>query len=374
MSKPEYTLAEYIWIDGTVPTRFLRSKGRAVNFGKTPKIEDFPQWSFDGSSTMQAEGGDSDCLLQPVSYVSDPVRGEGNFLVMCEVLNPDGSPHESNSRAQLREVLEAGAGKQEPWLGFEQEYTLFNKGRRSPLGWPEHGFPAPQGPYYCGVGADEAFGREVAEAHAEACLDAGIMYYGLNAEVMPGQWEFQIGYRGDDSEDAGALSICDQTWIARWLLYRVAEEFEISATLDNKPVKGDWNGAGMHTNFSTKDTRDKAKGQAAIDAAMEALEKKHVEHIALYGAGLEARLTGEHETCNINTFKVGTADRGCSIRIPAPVAEKGYGYFEDRRPGANADPYLVAARLCTTVAGIDESVMKFSHWPRKDKKLRIAAE
>ncbi len=372
MSK--FTLAEYLWLDGAVPTRFLRSKARVINAGKNPKIEDFPEWSFDGSSTLQAHGNDSDCLLQPVAYVTDPIRGEGNFIVMCEVNNPDGTPHESNSRAQLRDVLAAGADKHEPWFGFEQEYTLFSKGRRTPLGWPDHGFPAPQGPYYCGVGADEAFGREVAEAHAEACIEAGIMYYGLNAEVMPGQWEFQIGFRGDTSENSGALAMTDQTWIARWLLYRIAEEFEISATLDNKPVKGDWNGAGMHTNFSTKDTRDKAKGKAAIDAAVKALGNKHAEHIAVYGAGLGERLTGDHETCAIGTFKVGNADRGCSIRIPAPVAAKGYGYFEDRRPGANADPYLVAARLCATVAGLDEAIMKFNSWPRKNAKFAIAAE
>ncbi len=369
-----FTLAEYIWIDGAVPTRCLRSKTRAVNVGDNPKIEDFPDWSYDGSSTRQAVGEDSDCIIKPVAFVTDPIRGEGNYLVMTEVYNPDGTPHESNSRAQLRAVLDAGADKLDSMFGFEQEYTLFEKGRRTPLGWPEFGFPAPQGPYYCGVGADEAFGREVAEAHADLCLQAGIMYYGLNAEVMPGQWEFQIGYRGDDKEDAGALAITDQTWIARWLLYRVGEEFDITATLDNKPVKGDWNGAGMHTNFSTKETRDKSKGKAAIEAATKALSKKHKEHVVLYGAGLAERLTGDHETCDINTFKVGNADRGCSIRIPQPVAEKGYGYFEDRRPGANADPYLVAARLCATVAGIDESIMKFNSWPRKDAKFAIAAE
>ena len=369
-----FTMAEYIWIDGAVPTRYLRSKARAVNMGANPKIEDFPEWSFDGSSTNQAQGNDSDLILKPTSYYPDPIRGEGNFLVMCEVYNSDGkTPHASNSRAQLREVLDAGAAKQEPWAGFEQEYTLFNK--RTPLGWPEHGYPGPQGPYYCGVGAEEIFGREVPEMHAELCLEAGLAYYGLNAEVMPGQWEFQIGFRGDLKEDCGIMAMCDQTWVGRWLLYRVGEEFGISVSLDNKPVKGDWNGAGMHTNFSTKDTRDKAKGAAAIKAATDALSKKHKEHIALYGAGLADRLTGHHETCDINTFKVGDADRGCSIRIPRPVAEKGYGYFEDRRPGANADPYLVAARICTTVCGVDESVMKFTSWPRDaQKKLAVAAE
>ena len=369
-----YGLAEYIWLDGAVPTRFLRSKTRVVNVGKSPKPKDFPEWSFDGSSTNQAVGEDSDCFLDPVSIFKDPIRGEGNWLVMCEVNNPDGTPHESNSRAQLRAVLDAGAGAQDPWAGFEQEYTLFPLGRRTPLGWPEHGYPAPQGPYHCGVGAEEAFGRELAEAHAELCLDAGLMYYGLNAEVMPGQWEFQIGFRGDPAEDPGVLNAADQTWIARWLLHRAGEDFEIAATLDNKPAKGDWNGAGMHTNFSTKDTRDKTKGKAAIEAAVDALSKKHNEHIVLYGAGLADRLTGLHETCDINTFKAGNADRGCSIRIPQPVAQKGYGYFEDRRPGANADPYLVAARLCTTVCGVDEGVMQFSSWPRKDNKFAVAAE
>jgi len=367
-----FGLAEYIWIDGAEPTRYLRSKARAVSVGDKPSITDFPEWSFDGSSTNQAGGHDSDCLLNPVYFVKDPIRGEGNYLVMAEVLNPDGTPHASNSRAQLREIMEAGAAKQAPWGGFEQEYTLFKK--RTPLGWPEHGYPGPQGPYYCGVGAGEIFGREVAEAHAELCLDAGLMYYGMNAEVMPGQWEFQIGYRGDSSEDACILKMSDETWIGRWLLYRVGEEFGISVSLDNKPVKGDWNGAGMHTNFSTKDIRDKSKGKAAIDSAIQALSKKHKEHIALYGAGLAERLTGRHETCDINTFKAGTADRGCSIRIPQQVAQKGYGYFEDRRPGANADPYLVAARLCTTVCGVDESLMKFTNWPRQDKKLAMAAE
>ncbi|MDH5722138.1 MAG: glutamine synthetase beta-grasp domain-containing protein [Alphaproteobacteria bacterium] len=370
---PNFTLAEYIWLDGAVPTRCIRSKARVVDLGANPEIEDFPEWGFDGSSTNQACGHDSDCILKPVYFVKDPIRGEGNFIVACEVYNPDGTPHESNSRAQLRDVLDAGASEQDPWFGFEQEYTLFKD--RTPLGWPKHGYPGPQGPYYCGVGAEEIFGREIAEEHAQLCLDAGMMFYGINAEVMPGQWEFQIGFRGDPKEPASALRVTDEMLIARWLLYRVGEEFGICVSLDNKPVKGDWNGAGMHTNVSTKATRDKTKGKAAIEAAVEALGKKHKEHIALYGAGLADRLTGLHETCDINTFKVGEADRGCSIRIPKQVALKGYGYFEDRRPGANSDPYLVAARICATVCGIDESIFTFRSWPRQENNVTsIAAE
>ena len=355
--------AEYIWLDGSVPTRQLRSKTRVVCFDSEPAIDDFPEWSFDGSSTNQATGDDSDCLLQPVSYVKDPIRGEGNFLVMCEVLNPDGTPHESNSRAQLRAVLDAGASKLDAWIGFEQEYTLFQ--HRNPLGWPEDGFPGPQGPYYCGVGSRDVFGRGLAEKHTQVCIDAGVMIYGINAEVMPGQWEFQVGYRGIESEASDVLTVSDHTWFARWLLRRLGEEFGVHASFDNKPIKGDWNGAGMHTNFSTTDTRDPAKGKKAIENAVEKLSKRHAEHIALYGHGLGDRLTGDHETCDIHTFRHGVADRGSSIRIPQTVNIKGSGYFEDRRPGANADPYLVAARLCLTVAGIDESVFTFKSWPRK---------
>jgi glutamine synthetase len=340
--------------------------------GANPKPSDFPEWSFDGSSTNQASGEDSDCILKPVTVVKDPIRGEGNFLVMCEVFDPDGeTPHESNARAQRRNVLDAGAAKHEPWIGFEQEYTMFHG--RDPLGWPTNGYPGPQGPYYCGVGADEVYGRDLAEAHAQLCIEAGLAYYGINAEVMPGQWEFQIGYRGVDSDDPGILNIADHTWIARWLLYRAGEDFEIAVTIDNKPMKGDWNGSGMHTNFSTKNTRDKAKGLKAIEAAVDALAKKHQEHIALYGHDLDERLTGDHETCDINTFKSGTADRGASIRIPKPVMLNGYGYFEDRRPGANADPYLVAARLAATVCGVDEAVMEFSSWPRTETKKKLKA-
>lgn len=367
----EHGLAEYIWIDGMVPTRYVRSKARVVNVGKNPTIKDFPEWNYDGSSTNQADGDDSDCVLKPVAFVKDPIRGEGNFLVMTEVYGGDDQPHESNSRAQLREVLDAGADKLEAWVGFEQEYTLFEG--RTPLGWPEQGFPGPQGPYYCGVGADEVFGRDIAEDHATACLEAGLMYYGLNAEVMPGQWEFQTGFRGDKSETADVLTISDHTWIARWLLYRIAEDYGVTVSTDNKPVKGDWNGAGMHTNFSTKDTRDAKKGRAAIDAAVQALAEKHDLHIKLYGDKLGERLTGAHETCDIDTFKAGASDRGASIRIPEQVEKKGYGYFEDRRPGANADPYLVAARMCCTVAGLDDSIMKFSSWPREEGKLSTVA-
>lgn len=348
--------ATYIWIDGSKPTQTLRSKVKILSYPNNyPSIEDFPQWNFDGSSTYQAVGHDSDLTLQPVSFVPDPILGKNNYLVLCEVLNPDGTPHESNKRSRLVELMKQGK-KFEPWLGFEQEYTLF-KGQQ-PLGWPDRGYPAPQGPFYCGVGADEVFGRHLIEEHAQACLDAGLMLYGLNAEVMPGQWEFQIGYRGIDSESADPVTVCDHLWLARWLLYRLGEKYDITAKLHPKPVKGDWNGAGKHTNFSTKAMRDPKTGMAAIDDAVKALEARHHEHIAVYGHDLEMRLTGKHETAHISQFLAGVGNRGASVRIPRPVAAKGYGYLEDRRPGANANPYEVASALVETICCSDEVAKK----------------
>jgi len=327
------TKAEYIWLDGTQPTAKLRSKTKILAEGAEPPI-----WGFDGSSTNQAEGSSSDCVLRPVKTVPDPIRGGGDVLVLCEVLDTDFTPHPSNTRAAAAEVAERYA-EQESWFGIEQEYT-FMVGSR-PLGFPEGGYPAPQGGYYCGVGADEIFGREIVERHLDNCLTAGLPISGINAEVMPGQWEFQVG-------PASALEVADSLWLARWLLYRTAEDFGVSATIDPKPAKGDWNGAGCHTNFSTKAMRE---GYEPIIAACEALGEKAAEHIEGYGDGIDERLTGQHETAHFSQFSYGVSDRGASIRIPWQVEKDKQGYLEDRRPNANCDPYVVTRLMVDTVCG-----------------------
>lgn len=330
-------LAEYIWIDGQKPTAKLRSKTKIIE-GPIKKLEDLPEWGFDGSSTMQAEGKFSDLKLIPVKFVPDPIHGEHDILVLCEVMNPDGSVHPSNTRARCREIAEKFKDH-DTWFGIEQEYTFFEGAK--PLGWPDRGFPAPQGGYYCGVGNDEVFGREVVEAHADACIRAGLSIEGTNAEVMPAQWEFQIG-------PIPAPDIADQMWLARWLLYRIGEEFDVAATLYPKPVKGDWNGAGAHTNVSTKSTRGDG-GLQVIEEAMKKLEKRHDDHIKVYGAHNEERLTGLHETSPITEFRFGRSDRGASVRIPMATILAGKGYFEDRRPAANMDPYQVCAMIIETI-------------------------
>lgn len=341
----------YIWIDGAKPTHTLRSKLRIIEHPDGPiTLKDFPEWGFDGSSTYQAEGSDSDLTLKPACFVKDPLGSDKDYLLLCEVMNPDGSPHPTNKRAVLRHLMEQGGTDYDIWMGFEQEYTLFDGS--TPLGWPERGYPAPQGPFYCGVGADEVFGRNLVTEHTNACIRAGIMIFGINAEVMPGQWEFQIGYRGINSESADPLNTSDHLWIARWLLYRIGENYNISATLDPKPIKGDWNGAGLHTNFSTSDMRHSATGKKAIETAIGKLEKNHKNHIRVYGHALEERLTGKHETASIHQFSWGVSDRGASIRLPRSVEQKGCGYLEDRRPGANANPYDISIMLLATICDL----------------------
>jgi glutamine synthetase len=342
------SIAEYIWLDGSAPVQKLRSKSRLLPYQAEPQVQDFPNWGFDGSSTYQATGDKSDLELRPAAIVADPFRGPGNYLVMCEVFTAQGESHPTNYRKNLRLAMDQVGASAEPFIGFEQEYTLFKDG--SPLGFPNGGYPAPQGPYYCSIGASTVFGRPIVEKHLNLCLAAGLAVYGINAEVMPGQWEFQIGYRGL-KEDADPLTMADHVWFARYLLERVAEESGVTVKWDCKPMLGDWNGAGMHTNFSTRATREKGRGAAAIEQAVTALSKRHAEHIREYGAGLELRLTGHHETCSIHEFKSGAGNRGASIRIPLSTAQNGYGYIEDRRPGANADPYRVAFMLLETICG-----------------------
>jgi glutamine synthetase len=323
--------AEYIWIDGTKPTAKLRSKTKIVPSGEKPPI-----WGFDGSSTNQAPGSNSDCVLKPIFVCPDPIRGGENKLVLTEVLLTNMQPHPSNTRAACVATA-AKYAKHDTWFGIEQEYTFFEGAK--PLGWPDNGFPAPQGGYYCGVGADEVFGREIVEAHTTACINAGLKISGTNGEVMPGQWEFQIG-------PVGPVECSDHMWVARWLLYRIAEDFGVSATLYPKPVKGDWNGAGAHTNFSTKEMR--TSYEPCVKAA-QALAKKHDLHIQNYGYAIEERLTGLHETASYKQFTYGVSDRGASVRIPWQVAIEKKGYIEDRRPNANMDPYVVTRLIVDTV-------------------------
>jgi glutamine synthetase len=333
--------AEYIWIDGTKPTPLLRSKTKVLP-DYAGAISDMPidEWGFDGSSTEQATGESSDCILKPVFHCPDPIRGGKNVIVMCEVLlAATGEPHPTNTRA----ACEAAAKKYadaEMIYGIEQEYTMLRLDG-TPLGFPEGGYPAPQGPYYCGVGAGRVVGREIVERHTQACIDAGLRISGTNAEVMPGQWEFQIG-------PLSATAVSDHLMVGRWLLHRIAEDYDVVISFDAKPEKGDWNGAGAHTNFSTRAMRDNYE---AVIAACEKLGTRVLEHVENYGHDIQSRLTGKHETAPWNKYSYGVSNRGASVRIPWQVARDKRGYAEDRRPNANCDPYLVTRLILETVLG-----------------------
>ncbi|WP_435355009.1 glutamine synthetase beta-grasp domain-containing protein [Emticicia sp. SJ17W-69] len=327
---------EYIWLDGYKPTQSLRSKTK-IEKNFSGKLEDCDMWSFDGSSTQQAPGGSSDCLLKPVFICPDPTRLGAGFLVMCEVLNSDGTPHESNGRATIDDE------DNDFWFGFEQEYFLWNNETNKPVGFPANGYPAPQGQYYCSVGAANAFGRDMVEEHLEVCLQAGLNIEGINAEVAAGQWEFQGFAKG--AKQAG-----DEMWVARYLLEKIGEKYGISINWHCKPLGDtDWNGSGMHANFSNTLLRTSGKKED-YDTVCQAFAPFVKEHIAVYGADNHLRLTGKHETQSIDKFSYGVSDRGASIRIPIAAVQKGWkGWLEDRRPNSAADPYKVAARIIKTV-------------------------
>jgi glutamine synthetase len=334
---------EYIWLDGYAPEPNLRSKTKVIRHclvsGKQLSVEDLPIWFFDGSSTLQAEGNYSDCALKPVKMIPDPQRTHA-YLVLCEVMEPDGiTPHQSNTRALIPD------GSDDYWFGFEQEYIFINPDTLRPLGFPKEGFPAPQGMYYCGVGHKAVEGRNIVESHLDTCLNAGLEVTGINAEVLLGQWEFQVLGKG-------AKNAADDLWLCRYLLYRESENHNVTLEFHPKPIKGDWNGSGLHANFSNERMREEG-GKEYFEFIFSVFKANHEAHIKEYGSSNDQRLTGKHETANINQFKYGVSDRGASVRIPQTTAVEWKGYLEDRRPASNADPYRIVARIVKTMQELD---------------------
>merc|ERR1711937_543183 len=337
-------IATYIWIDGA---QGIRAKSRTLD-GKVTSVEQLPGWNFDGSSCYQATTENSEIIMKPVAFFPDPFLGGDNILVLTESYTWEDTtyknlvPANTNFRAFAKPIFDANTDE-EPWYGIEQDYTILaenNKFSVRPFGWPSNGYPSNQGPYYCSIGGNVAFGRAVADAHYKCCLYAGVKISGTNAEVMPGQWEYQIG-------PCTGIESGDHMWISRYLMVRVCELLGCNVNFDPKPATGDWNGAGCHTNYSTKPMREDG-GYKIIIEACEKLGKKHEEHIRVYGEGNDRRLTGAHETAAIDKFSYGVANRGASIRIPTDTEAAGKGYLEDRRPASNMDPYVVTSKIFHT--------------------------
>lgn len=332
-------ILEYVWLDG-YKTANLRSKVKVMDWtSESINLSHIPEWNYDGSSTRQAPGSDSECLLKPVRLYG---TGDNKYIVLCEVMNPDGTPHSTNHRATLRSTL-AAAPDQKFWWGFEQEYFITKDFK--PLGFPDGGYPKPQGLYYCGVGGNQVVGRELVNDHMTECLQHGIDITGTNAEVAVGQWEYQCF-------NTDTLKACDDLWMSRYLLYKESEHYGWDIDITPKPVTGDWNGSGCHTNFSTEEMRTTG-GKEYLTNLMQRFQANHVSHISGYGEDNDRRLTGDHETQSIDKFSWGVGDRGASIRIPNAFKKNNWvGYIEDRRPASNCDPYKVAALIVNTTSEV----------------------
>lgn len=324
-------ICEYIWIGGNGE---LRSKTKVIN-QKT--YDFFPEWNFDGSSTGQAPPyGNTEVTLKPRAIYEDPLRFNDKYnclLILCDTYNNDGVPLPTNHRHYAERVFNAIGDKAECWFGLEQEYFIrFNN---------TFFVPENNGLHYCGF--TNKVEKKIVEEHLQSCVSIRLQISGINAEVATGQWEFQIG-------PSQGIAAADQLIIARYLLERIAEKN--NATIDYSPKPAELaNGSGCHINFSTKKMRE-ANGLNEILSCMEKLERKHDQHIAVYGRDNYLRLTGLHETSDMNKFTWGIGTRNTSIRIPNLTEKNGCGYFEDRRPAANIDPYLATSIIVETCCGI----------------------
>ena len=354
----------YVWCSGRDSHHDLRSKDKTLYLtadeaAKAPQelLEAgvFPEWNFDGSSTEQAKGLDTEILVRPVkayknvlpAYAPDIKR----FVVLCECYLPSGLPTPDNTRFVARQVFAEDKVGLVPWYGMEQEMVLVNIAKQWPVGWPSNGFPSPQGPYYCGNGATAALGRKYHDKFYELALSMGLTISGTNAEVLPSQWEFQVG-------PCEGIDMGDQLTMARWLYVRLLEDDGIDVDFRAKPFpQGDWNGSGLHTNFSTTETRAPG-GLSKIYEYIDRMSKTVVHDIPFYGSDNNQRLTGAHETSRIDQFGFGVGTRGTSIRIPNQVNNEKTGYFEDRRPAADADPYLVSSRLFASAIGLEGKALQ----------------
>jgi len=330
---------DYIWVDGFEhPSIRSKTKSTVLQPNEAGEVQlDVPEWNFDGSSTGQADTGDSERVLQPKAMFQ---VADNHYVALCEVCMPNAerTPHPSNYRAKLREAVASTEGAQEMWVGFEQEYFITSNDKN--VFWPDSGEPIKDSRYYCSSGGSVKF-RKLIREHASFCNQVGVRVVGYNAEVSPGQWEYQCFAENP-------ITAADALWVSRYLLELMTEDLELGVDWHPKPHPG-WNGSGCHTNFSTKKMREDGN-EEEFQRIISNMEARHHESISEYGAENGLRLTGGFETASLDRFTYGVAARDTSVRIPNSVIEKEWrGYLEDRRPSSGCDPYRVALQLCKFV-------------------------
>ena len=333
-------IVEYVW---TWPVGIMRSKTRIF---KEPifDVNKLPIWDFAVAREEVVQGKYSDVTIKPVRIYPDPFRGKNDIIVLCETYE-DGNlqiPSKNNTRHQLKHAMERKE-EHEIWTAIEQEYVFFHAKTKIPYLWNDAKNPGPGdlNHFYCGVGADSCFGREIVEEHMNVCLKMKIEFGGINAEVMASQWEFQIG-------PGEPLKISDDLLMARYVLERIAEKYKVTVSYHPKSNGDEWSGSGGHVNFSTKKMREE-KGLEEIIKGIKKLEVTHNSDILAYGADNNLRLNDNFGTTSLNKFKWGIGDRFTSVRINKHVAEQEKGYFEDRRPASNLDPYIVLSKIVNSV-------------------------
>ena len=366
----------YVWLDNA---NGFRSKTRTMRFNEYDNEHrhlKVPKWNYDGSSTGQADGHDSEVNIVPCCVLHDPFMeksGYQSYLVFCKTYDKFNEPLKNNNRHNAELVFQhEGVIAEKPWFGMEQEYYILSTNSYVNITQSkEHATLYPflqendlklrvqnntetaqtngQGQYYCSTGFGNAFFRDIIDEHYIKCLDAGIEIFGHNLEVGACQGEFQIG-------TCEGIHIGDHLWMARYIMERIAETRGVIISWEPKPLGDtDWNGSGCHTNFSTEKMRSNG-GLEVIEQAMNKLEPLQKLHMDAYGEGNELRMTGNHETSDWRKFTYGVASRDTSVRIGNETQKSGKGYFEDRRPSSNCDPYLVASRLVRTIC-LDEDVV-----------------
>ncbi len=350
---------EYVWIDGNGE---LRSKIRVVKDIENWDILNNSSfiWNYDGSSCNQASTENSEVILKPVAIYNNPLlakelnnSSEKCYLLLCESVNKDGVNVIGSNYQYAKEIFEnEDVKKSDIWFGIEQEYFFTDPCTKHVINFipynKKNNNRLLQGPYYCGIGGNNIFFKErnIVLKHMSICLQMNIPISGINAEVAPSQWEYQVG-------PCTGIKACFDLWVSRYILKRIAESEGIDVTFHPKPIKGPefeemWNGSGAHINVSTNESR-KEGGLDVIYQYMDLLKEKHKIHLEVYGEDNEYRLTGHHETGNMNQFTYGIGSRGTSIRIPNATAENKCGYFEDRRPASNIDPYLACGIIAKTL-------------------------